>query len=182
MRDPGFTPPASKGVNDADCHFDIACSDPSSLAADLAAQYKSPHYAEAADFLKSLKSGGCLADAAILATPTHTHASLAKDLVAEGLAVLVEKPLAANGAEGRDLIESHRSSNKGLIMVGHHRRHNSYAMTVRNMIKEGQLGKIVAVNGGLLLLPLLVCNWHGSRNKLLTFTPSLGYAQANGVL
>ena len=83
----------------------------------------------------------------ILATPTHTHASLAKVIVNEGLSVLVEKPLASNSVEGRDLLRSYHSGKRGLIMVGHHRRHNSYAIAVRDAIKEGQLGTIVAVNG-----------------------------------
>ena len=135
------------------------CSDPSSLGADLATQYKSPHYSGVADFLKSVKSGGCSADAVILATPTHTHASLAKDLVAEGLAVLVEKPFAVNSAEGRELLESYSSKKKALIMVGHHRRHNLYAVTVKNIVKAGQLGKIVAVNGGLLFPCPLIYDW-----------------------
>src|SRR5882757_1587148 len=114
----------------------IVCGNPSSLGADLATQYKSPHYSDVTDFLKAVKSRECLTDAVTLATPTHTHASLAKELIAEGLAVLVEKPLVVNGADGHYLLQSHTSNKKELIIVGHHRRHNLYAMTVKKMIKE----------------------------------------------
>ena len=106
-------------------------------------------------FLESLKTGDISAEAVILATPTSTHATLAQHLVRENLAVLVEKPLAVTGTEGRMILEACRQSakanGKGMVMVGHHRRHNSYAMAMKKAIDDGRLGKILAINGGMQL-------------------------------
>jgi predicted dehydrogenase len=104
------------------------------------------------DFLVSLEPGAFSADAVIVATPTSTHATLAQELVKKNLSVLVEKPLAVTGAEGRTILDACRQSTaaggKGIVMVGHHRRHHSYVLAVKKAIDEGRLGRVLAVNGG----------------------------------
>ncbi|OAL21736.1 hypothetical protein AYO22_07678 [Fonsecaea multimorphosa] len=124
--------------------------DPDVLGLELANQHQRPCFRNVADFLASLRAGEILADAVILATPNNTHAPLATKLVVAGLAVLVEKPFTATGAEGRELLKarSEAPSGKAVVMVGHHRRHNPYTIAVKQAIDEGRLGRIVAINGG----------------------------------
>ncbi|KIX95965.1 uncharacterized protein Z520_08220 [Fonsecaea multimorphosa CBS 102226] len=123
--------------------------DPDVLGLELANQHQRPCFRNVADFLASLRAGEILADAVILATPNNTHAPLATKLVVAGLAVLVEKPFTATGAEGRELLKarSEAPSGKAVVMVGHHRRHNPYTIAVKQAIDEGRLGRIVAING-----------------------------------
>ncbi|KIW72521.1 hypothetical protein PV04_00706 [Phialophora macrospora] len=125
--------------------------DPAEIAPELALRHNCRHFKSVDDLLASLKSGTFSADAVIVATPTSTHAVLAQELVKENLSVLVEKPLAVTGTEGRAILDTCRKATgaggKGIIMVGHHRRHNSYVLAVKKAIDEGRLGRIVAING-----------------------------------
>jgi UDP-N-acetylglucosamine 3-dehydrogenase len=57
-------------------------------------------------------------EAAVVATPTATHAEVASRLVDRGVHVLVEKPLADNAADGASLVDAARD--RGVVlMVGH---------------------------------------------------------------
>lgn len=94
------------------------------------------------------KAGDTKADAVILATPTHTHIPMAECLVGTGLTVLIEKPLAPTGDEGRRFLEICKADTKGTYMVGHHRRHNCYVRAIKDVLDKKELGRIVAVNGG----------------------------------
>lgn len=98
--------------------------------------------------MEKRETGSLKADGLILATPTPTHVSLTKSIIGSGLAVLIEKPLAVNGAEGRELLRACRNDKDGIYMVGHHRRHGCYANAVKTAIEEGNLGTIVGINGG----------------------------------
>ena len=44
-------------------------------------------------------------DCVSIAVPTQLHAAVAQDFLAQGIDVLVEKPLTATGAEGRRLVD-----------------------------------------------------------------------------
>jgi predicted dehydrogenase len=62
-------------------------------------------------------------DAATISTPTNTHHDIAGQLLAAGKHVLVEKPIADNTDQARELIE--QAASKGLILqVGHIERFN----------------------------------------------------------
>ena len=85
------------------------------------------------------------ADAAIIATPNQTHASIGISCAEAGLHILVEKPIDADPAAAARLIESAANTHIGLL-VGHHRRFNPYVQATRQILKEGRLGGIEAVN------------------------------------
>lgn len=61
--------------------------------------------------------------AATVAVPTVHHVAVAEALLARGVAVLVEKPIAPTVADARRLLESARLRN-GLLAVGHTERFN----------------------------------------------------------
>jgi predicted dehydrogenase len=62
-------------------------------------------------------------DAAVVATPTNTHHAVAVELLASGLPLLVEKPLAPNAAAATELVNLARR--QGLVLqVGHVERFN----------------------------------------------------------
>jgi predicted dehydrogenase len=62
-------------------------------------------------------------DAAIVATPTSTHAAVAAELLAGGADVLIEKPIAQTAAEGDRLAELARRYGR-IVQVGHLERFN----------------------------------------------------------
>lgn len=54
-------------------------------------------------------------DAAVIATPNDTHASIALKCIDAGVPVLIEKPLASNASEGRAIME--RASERGVLVA-----------------------------------------------------------------
>lgn len=80
-------------------------------------------------------------DGVILATPTLLHVPGAMECVERGIPVLVEKPLAAEAADARVLVDTARA--KGVpILVGHHRRHNPIIQQAAALIKDGAIGEV----------------------------------------
>lgn len=76
-----------------------------------------------ADFESRLEALPGRVDAAIVATPTETHADIAATLMESGLDVLVEKPIAPTVEEAKDLVAIARKNDR-ILMVGHVERFN----------------------------------------------------------
>jgi predicted dehydrogenase len=62
-------------------------------------------------------------DAAILAVPTCYHHAVARDCLKQGLALLIEKPLASTPEQGEDLVQF-AERNRATLQVGHIERFN----------------------------------------------------------
>jgi predicted dehydrogenase len=71
----------------------------------------------------SIKELASLVDCAVVATPTTTHFSVAKELMESGCDVMVEKPITAEVEQGRRLVEIARKNNR-VLQVGHVERYN----------------------------------------------------------
>jgi predicted dehydrogenase len=72
---------------------------------------------------ESLDQLASLSDAAVVASPTVTHAEVACRLLEAGLDVLVEKPMAASSEEARQMIGAAASRGR-ILQVGHLERFN----------------------------------------------------------
>jgi predicted dehydrogenase len=84
-------------------------------------------------------------DFAIVAVPTEEHVSTASRLAAEGIHVLVEKPLAATASEARHLIETCHAAGVHAA-VGHVERFNPALLELRRRTHvDGQLGQVFLV-------------------------------------
>lgn len=83
-------------------------------------------------------------DGMILATPNVLHADQARLCVEAGCPVLIEKPIAVSASEAATLVEDAERSGVP-ILVGHHRRHNPIIHRARQIIDEGQIGDIRAL-------------------------------------
>jgi UDP-N-acetylglucosamine 3-dehydrogenase len=79
-------------------------------------------------------------DFAIVAVPTEEHLPAVRELAAAGIHVLVEKPLAATGAEGRELIALVQAAGVHGA-VGHVERFNPALLELRRRLTGGQLGR-----------------------------------------
>ncbi|MEZ5402993.1 MAG: Gfo/Idh/MocA family oxidoreductase [Bryobacteraceae bacterium] len=72
-------------------------------------------------------------DAAIVATPTVTHAEIATGLVGAGIDVLVEKPIAATTAEAAAMIDAARA-NARVLHTGHLERFNPAILALADTV------------------------------------------------
>lgn len=102
-----------------------------------------------------------LADEAIelvvVNTPSVTHADYARQVIAAGKHLIVEKPFTATVAEARELIQL-AEEKKVLLSVYQNRRYDSDFRTVKKILEEGWLGQLVD------------CSFHYDR-----YTPALSY-------
>lgn len=71
-------------------------------------------------------------DAVTIATPTVTHLNLAKIFIKNKIAVLIEKPLAANVREGRKIVALAKK-NGSVVAVGHSERCNPVAQAIKRL-------------------------------------------------
>jgi predicted dehydrogenase len=83
----------------------------------------------------TLEELAAVSDAAIVATPTVTHAEIGCRLMELGLDVLIEKPLAHGRGAGRQLVETAERCGK-LLQVGHLERFNPAVVAVESVITQ----------------------------------------------
>jgi scyllo-inositol 2-dehydrogenase (NADP+) len=81
-------------------------------------------------------------DFAVIAAPNRVHAPLARRALDAGLPVVVDKPMATNAAEARELIE-HAEHRRLLLTVFLNRRWDSDHLTLRRLLAEGKLGEVL---------------------------------------
>ena len=80
-------------------------------------------------------------DLAVIASPTSSHAELARTALAAGLGVVVDKPFAVTAEEGRYLITT--AAEAGLpFQVFQNRRWDGDFLTVRELLHTGALGTV----------------------------------------
>jgi predicted dehydrogenase len=80
----------------------------------------------------------------IVSTPNGTHFELARQILQAGRNVVVDKPVAVTSAEIAELI--HLAAEKNALLVPfHNRRWDSDFQTIRKLLHEGLLGRLVAL-------------------------------------
>jgi predicted dehydrogenase len=91
----------------------------------LARKYKCSAFADSKDILGKV-------DAVTIATPTTAHYELAKFFIENGVAVMIEKPLASDVSQGREIVELAR--NRGVVAaVGHSERCNPVVQAMKRL-------------------------------------------------
>lgn len=97
-------------------------------------------------------------DGVVLSTPNQLHLQQVKSAAASGKHVFVEKPLAPNVAEAREIVDLCEAAGITL-MVGHNARRRSRIRTMKRFLEEGRLGQLLVAEannshaGGLSLQP-----------------------------
>lgn len=116
----------SLGQNHARIYADLAKAGQVEFAglfdtnADTARKIAAKH---SAHIFNSIAEAAANADALNIATPTSTHFDLAKQLLAQGKHILVEKPMTDNTAQAAELIQIAQKNNC-VLQVGHVERFN----------------------------------------------------------
>lgn len=83
-------------------------------------------------------------DLIVVATPNESHVELARRALEAGKHVVIDKPMAGTSAEARELITLATRLGKVLAPF-HNRRFDGDFLTVRRLVEEGRLGRVVRV-------------------------------------
>lgn len=106
----------------------------------LSRQYPSALITDSVDALLSK------VEAVVVATPAITHADVARQAIAAGIPVLVEKPFALSVRDAEDVAE--RAAKAGVpLMVGHLLEYHSVVEKLRSLVAEGSLGQVYYLYG-----------------------------------
>ena len=92
-------------------------------------------------------------DAVLVATPPASHVTVAMRALAAGKHVLVEKPLATSVADAEALVSA-AADNDLQLMVGHTFEYNPAVRQLRDIIRSGQLGRVLYIDSARLSLGL----------------------------
>ncbi|MDE0534066.1 MAG: Gfo/Idh/MocA family oxidoreductase [Albidovulum sp.] len=85
-------------------------------------------------------------DGIIVSTPTELHLEPTLTALDAGVAVLVEKPIAATMSDAMAICE--RAESTGLpVLVGHQRRFYPHVVLARDIVERERIGSLVAVCG-----------------------------------
>ena len=81
----------------------------------------------------------------VVATPPHTHHQIARECLAHGLNVLVEKPITLSSQDAYDLKQFADELNL-VLMVGHTFEYNPAVRVLKELIDSGEIGEIYYVD------------------------------------
>ncbi|HWB35629.1 MAG TPA: Gfo/Idh/MocA family oxidoreductase [Rugosimonospora sp.] len=109
----------------------------------FAAQFRIPADRTYASWAE-LAADGRVADAAVVATPDRLHTGPAVALAGLGYHLLLEKPMAPTEEEAGAIVDA-VERNKVIFALCHVLRYTGYTHTVKALIDEGRIGRIVSV-------------------------------------
>ena len=106
---------------------------------EIAEKYGCKYYKNYIDMLKNEKL-----DAVSVCVPTSLHHEVAKNVILNGINLLIEKPIAKTVEEGEELVKLAKEKNVKLT-VGHIERFNPAIRKLKEMIAQNELGNITSV-------------------------------------
>lgn len=81
-------------------------------------------------------------DVVVITTPNRSHVPLARASVAAGIAVVLDKPMAATSNEARELVAE--AARRGVPLAPYHnRRWDGEMLTAQRLIASGELGEVL---------------------------------------
>jgi len=102
----------------------------------------------------------------VIATPAETHYEVAKQALAAGKDVFVEKPLAINYQDGAKLVKRAGAAGR-ILMVGHVLEYHPALTKLVQMVKDGVIGKVQYIYSNRLSLGKI----RREENILWSFAP-----------
>lgn len=116
------------------------CDQDAKRGKEIARKYKCRFYQRYLKMLKEEEIG-----AVSIVVPTFWHCQVAGDVLDRGIHVLLEKPMTTTLQEARKIIKKAKKK-KVKLMIGHIERFNPAVTRLKKLIKQGVLGKVVALN------------------------------------
>lgn len=120
----------------------LADPDPDALAA---ASRRFPDARALPDWLSLLEDE--VADAILVALPAPLHAAAAEAVLRAGLHLYLEKPVATTLADGAR-VQAAANASDATAMVGLNYRFNPLFANLREVVRRGELGQVIAVRSG----------------------------------
>ncbi len=87
-----------------------------------------------------------LADGLVICTPNALHAPQAVTALTHGLHVFVEKPMALNADQAKEMRQA-ANTNDRILMVGHCWRFDEDARWLKSQVEAGKIGRIIRTKG-----------------------------------
>jgi predicted dehydrogenase len=106
--------------------------------AEAARAFPAAHVAESAEWVWANAGRH---DLVVITTANRAHVPLARAAIEAGLAVVVDKPMAASSAEARELVAEARRRRVPLTTY-HNRRWDGEVLTAQKLIASGELGTV----------------------------------------
>lgn len=113
------------------------CDADAGLARKYGEMYGVPYHTSLDDLIKTERF-----EAAVVATPTTTHAPMGRSLIQHKKHVLLEKPFTYEPAEGRELAAMAKKAGT-VLTCGYIERFNPATEAVREMVAQGRHGQLV---------------------------------------
>lgn len=107
------------------CEFIGVCDVDLSRAEEIASQYSCKAFSDIDELIGKV-------DAVTISAPTIYHNKLAKKFIENGIAVMIEKPLAATVEEGREIVDL-AEKHKVVVAVGHSERCNPVVQAMQRL-------------------------------------------------
>jgi UDP-2-acetamido-3-amino-2,3-dideoxy-glucuronate N-acetyltransferase len=104
--------------------------------------------------------------AVVIATPASSHGTLVRQALEAGKDVLVEKPLCLSASEGAELVRLAQQRER-VLMVGHLLWYHPAVLRLRDLIRNGELGRIRYIYSSRLNLGRI----RREENSLWSFAP-----------
>lgn len=101
-------------------------------------------------------------DLVVISTPSSLHIKYVQLCVSRGINVFVEKPV-SNSLKGLHELKSLAEEKNVSIQVGFQRRFHPHLIKINNIIKSGELGKVLNVN---FTVASYIPRWHPYENFL----------------
>ncbi len=95
-------------------------------------------------------------DLLIVGSPNHLHLEHIQRGLEAGVTIFSEKPIVANEEQTWKLAELIKKYGKDKVLVGLVLRYSKHARSIRKLIKEDALGKIISLEASEHIMP-----WHG---------------------
>jgi len=150
-----------RNFNDLKALYAICDSDEERLAS-LAEQY--PSVLIQKDYEDVLSDSRV--KAVVISTPAVTHYDLAKKALSAEKDVFIEKPIALDYPDGEELVNLAEQKNK-ILMVGHILEYHAAVEKLKELVKQGELGKINYIYSNRLNLG----KFRTEENILWSFAP-----------
>ena len=97
------------------------------------------------DYYKNFEDLIQKVDAVSIAVPTQYHKVVSKKCAEAGVSVLIEKPLAGNLEDAKEIVSHSRKYNNKLA-VGHIERHNPVINYAKKAIVKGEWGNVISMS------------------------------------
>ena len=120
-------------------NFVAACDNNLERFNSVQKQDSTKYFSDVNEMIKS-----CKIDAVSICVPTFAHYDVAKVCIDNGIAVLVEKPIAESVEQAKRLVKYSKENNV-VLTVGHIERFNPAILKAKEFISSGKLGNIHAI-------------------------------------